>query len=332
MRLHRHPRRAVGAPEHIGMFQQRAIADHLVEFLLIDKIIMLAFNFSHPRRPRGDADRERSCGSSASSARDSEVLPAPEGAASTRHKPPRCGGLFNIRHLFAQLLDHRLQPQPDRGQLQRNRLAAKRIHLAVEFLHQKIEFPSHPGGLRQQAPAPPRYATPAGPAPRARRIWSPAAPPPARSAPPAEPGVLPRISASCAISRALCKAGCVAASTTASSCSAAISSRLRIDNPGQPRALTCPRRHQPVQRARHSQRAPPIAGPPAIPRYHPARRHCASRPAAPAAIPPAAARRRGYCPPVRSPAPSPAPAPPYPPSARLPPRASGSTCPKHCRA
>src|SRR5262245_14329292 len=87
------------------------------------------------------------CGSRASSRRDRVVLPAPEGEERTSSRPRRDssgdgGGLLRLLyllHLFAELIDDRLQRQPGADQRRVGRLGAQRVGLAVEFLRQKIE-------------------------------------------------------------------------------------------------------------------------------------------------------------------------------------------------
>ena len=57
---------------------------------------------------------------------------------------------FDVLYLLAQLLDCRLQFQPRRGQRNRGRLAAQRVGLAIELLHQEVETPADIPRLVQQ--------------------------------------------------------------------------------------------------------------------------------------------------------------------------------------
>lgn len=60
-------------------------------------------------------------GSRASNCLDSVVLPAPEGEDNTNRSPRRAvtddvAELFNVLHLFAKLINHGFELQPDMGE------------------------------------------------------------------------------------------------------------------------------------------------------------------------------------------------------------------------
>ncbi len=90
-------------------------------------------------------------GSIASNARVIVLLPAPEGAATTKHTPRRRNSLLKILHLFAHLLHHPLHLQPEPPQLSGTGFAADRIGLAHKLLHQKIQMWANTAACIQQA-------------------------------------------------------------------------------------------------------------------------------------------------------------------------------------
>ena len=137
------------------------------------------------RRAGGGADRQAQLGLGRQQ-RPGDAALAGAGRAPRRPGRRRAGGTarsLDILHLLAHLLDHRLEPQPGGGQRHRGRLAAQRVGLAHELLHQEVEPAPDRARPRPAARGRPRYGRRAGPAPRARRSGWRAAPPPARSAP-----------------------------------------------------------------------------------------------------------------------------------------------------
>src|SRR4051812_17433719 len=94
-------------------------------------------------------------GSDVRRARESVVLPAPEGEDMMRRSPRRAmltreSCLFNVLDLLAELIDDRLELEPDCGEVAVGRLRAKRIRFAIEFLGEKIELPADGlGGLEK---------------------------------------------------------------------------------------------------------------------------------------------------------------------------------------
>src|SRR5262245_56870546 len=100
---------------------------------------------------------KRSCGNLASSARTKEVLPAPDGAATTNSSPRRPGtavassalmsiASFDVLNLLAHLLDRDLHVHRGARGVHVLRLGGERIGFAVQRLHQKIQAAS--SGLR----------------------------------------------------------------------------------------------------------------------------------------------------------------------------------------
>src|SRR5580698_8962660 len=88
--------------------------------------------------------------SAASKAREMVLLPAPEGAAITRATPLRAIVLLNVLHLFANLFDRAFHLQAVTGERRAGRLAAQRVGLAQEFLHQEIQLAAdRAAGLEQ---------------------------------------------------------------------------------------------------------------------------------------------------------------------------------------
>src|SRR5207253_1562895 len=57
---------------------------------------------------------------------------------------------LQILNLFAKLVDHRLQLQPDRGHRGGVRLGAQGIRFAIEFLRQKIELAADGAAAAEQ--------------------------------------------------------------------------------------------------------------------------------------------------------------------------------------
>src|SRR5690242_10677385 len=80
-------------------------------------------------------------GSSFSSASMSELLPAPEGAVTTKSSPftgsrPRS---FDVLHLLAHLLDEELELERALGDLQPGGFRGERVRLAVHLLREEVE-------------------------------------------------------------------------------------------------------------------------------------------------------------------------------------------------
>src|ERR1044072_2130876 len=97
-------------------------------------------------------------GSRPSSLREIVVLPAPEGEERTSISPRRLTSMkpddagavitlesssLDVLDVLAQLLDRRLQVEPDAGEADIGALGAERVGLAVEFLAEEIELASH---------------------------------------------------------------------------------------------------------------------------------------------------------------------------------------------
>jgi len=59
--------------------------------------------------------------------------------------------LFDVLHLFPQLLDQHLELDRDVGHADVHGFGAERIGFAVEFLHQEIEPPADGAGLAEHA-------------------------------------------------------------------------------------------------------------------------------------------------------------------------------------
>src|SRR5688500_1333699 len=92
------------------------------------------------------------CGSRSSSRRVSVVLPAPEGDEITNSSPRRlicvCPvDLFNVLHLLAHLIDHRLEGKANGAQGPVLRFGAKSVGFAVKLLGEKIKFAAHRSGI-----------------------------------------------------------------------------------------------------------------------------------------------------------------------------------------
>src|SRR5665213_1390780 len=77
-------------------------------------------------------------GLSATSRRDSEVLPAPDGLETTSKSPRRARSL-DILHLLTKLIDRGFQLQADPGQGGGGGLRTQGIGFAHEFLCKKIQ-------------------------------------------------------------------------------------------------------------------------------------------------------------------------------------------------
>src|SRR5579872_2460629 len=70
--------------------------------------------------------------------RESDVLPAPDGLETISINPRRDASL-DILHLLAQLIDRRLEFEPDGRKRGRGRLRTQRVGLAHELLGQEVE-------------------------------------------------------------------------------------------------------------------------------------------------------------------------------------------------
>src|SRR3569623_574806 len=93
-------------------------------------------------------------GSRPSSLREIVVLPAPEGEERTSISPRRLTSMnpedpvgllikpssLDVLDLLAQLLDRRLQVDPDAGEADIGALGTERVGLAVEFLAEEVEL------------------------------------------------------------------------------------------------------------------------------------------------------------------------------------------------
>jgi hypothetical protein len=85
-------------------------------------------------------------------------LPAPDGEDTTSIKPRRAMAApilnpsFDVLHLLAKLVDHRLQRQTHMGELNVGGFGAQRIRLTVKFLCKKIELSA--GSCRRSAHGP----------------------------------------------------------------------------------------------------------------------------------------------------------------------------------
>src|SRR5262245_509171 len=89
-------------------------------------------------------------GSAASIMLASVVLPAPDAADRISMIPRRLRraslitglgrSLFNVLHLFPELIDRAFQPQADPGDVGRVGLRAQRIRFALKFLREKFKF------------------------------------------------------------------------------------------------------------------------------------------------------------------------------------------------
>src|SRR6476620_142882 len=106
-----------------------------------------------------EMDRVR-LGSSSRRSRVSVVLPAPDGEESTSIRPRRpmmsfsssavMRGSLDILHLLAELLDLRLEVQPDDGEGGVVGLGAERVGLARKLLGQEVEAAPDRPALAQQ--------------------------------------------------------------------------------------------------------------------------------------------------------------------------------------
>src|SRR5215813_3292919 len=100
-----------------------------------------------------------SAGISATSMRDSVVLPAPDGEDSTNIRPrrstpsnpwpPAAIASLQILDLFAELLDDILHLEPGIGELDVVRFRAAGIDLAIELLRQEIKPPADRSALAE---------------------------------------------------------------------------------------------------------------------------------------------------------------------------------------
>src|SRR4051812_20631525 len=94
-------------------------------------------------------------GSDARRARDSVVLPAPEGDDMMRRMPrlgmwTRDSVLFNVLNLLAELVDHGFELEADCGQAAVRRLRTQRVGFPVELLCEEIELAADRfGGLEE---------------------------------------------------------------------------------------------------------------------------------------------------------------------------------------
>ena len=190
--LHRRARRAVEIAVDLRPFQQLA-----ARRACSSNCSLARRSDSGRRRPRSarrgarrDRDRQADARAPAPSRlRVSVVLPAPEGEDSTSIRPRRAMrrvmslASFDVLHLLAQLVDHGLQLEADRGQRAVVGLGAERVGLAVEFLRQEVEPAADRRAARRAARAPRRCGRGAGRSPRGCRRGWPAAPPPDAAGP-----------------------------------------------------------------------------------------------------------------------------------------------------
>ena len=83
----------------------------------------------------------RIVGSQARKRLDRVDFPAPEGEERIMRRPRLLVMLlFHVLYLFAHLVDHRFEVQPDPSKCDRLRLGTQGVGLPIEFLHQEIEL------------------------------------------------------------------------------------------------------------------------------------------------------------------------------------------------
>ena len=92
---------------HLRVFQKIPFLDSLAEICIGKKLIILAVNFAGARRSRGAGDRIKKIGGLTNPS-TSVVLPAPDGAETTKRIPRRLNFLLKILGLLANLLQFRL--------------------------------------------------------------------------------------------------------------------------------------------------------------------------------------------------------------------------------
>ena len=176
----------------------------------VDEMVVAAVDLARAARPRRHRDRERR-GRAPRRARSRGRacdLPAPEGEESTSIRPRRGNWVrrsrsFDVLHLLAKLVDHRLQSRC-RPSVSRDveGLGAERVRLAVEFLRQELEAPPDRSVVAEQLAGACDVAASAGRVPRGYRRASQRGPPPDGAGPDRARGASARSSDTCSPIRA----------------------------------------------------------------------------------------------------------------------------------